>query len=441
VNKYSGRIKTLILSAGLLLAILFSSLLLAANSADLANLPTTTKELKQDYPPEVVESISENMLRQAKIDVALAENKLNSLNLELKEADQTIGRTRNNIRELETKLQNAKLASTEMADGDIIVAELNANLAYQHSLLDLEQTRWNVLNKAMSLAQQDLVRQIEQRNKLANSYQLQHQQEQRKNLEQLAQHLKDEQKGWLDKLTLYNQQLQALANTNDPSLEQQKQELEANILEAEEKSSINHFNLTLAQLSNQYEGLRKNFTVNQSITELNATNNQIDSILRQTASTTTLIKTKLEALKKRLDIEKQEQIASQSNRANSYDIQRMIKGFINTYQTQLTAFSTLQQQFASYQKDLRIELSKALAKRQELPDFTWPAWQNFLAKLWILPELIWQSFQSVVQPLLQNTKNYFWWNWLLLVGYEILLIGVWKIGRYFLKKTLYRVLS
>ena len=126
------------------------------------------------------------MLMQAKVEVALAENKLNSLVLESKEAEQTIARTRANIRELETKLQNAKLASTELADGALIVTEFKANLAYQHSLLDLEQTRRNVLNKAMGFAEQNLTRGIERRDRLVNSYQLQHQQEQRKNLEQLA---------------------------------------------------------------------------------------------------------------------------------------------------------------------------------------------------------------------------------------------------------------
>lgn len=430
---FSKKVNHIVLHLGLILGLLLSTTL-AANTAKLNNLLKTTPVSKQAYSTEVIENVTEDMLLQTKIEVALAENKLNSLMLELKEAEQTIARTRANIRELESKLQNAKLASTEVADGDIMVKEVKANLAYQHSLLDLEQTRRNVLNKSMELAERNLAKEIEQRDKLASSYQLQHQQEQRKNLEQLAQHLQEEQKGWLDKLTAYNQQLQALSNKDNPLFEEQKLNLEIHILEAEEKSSINHFNLILAQLSNQYEGLIKSFAVNQSIAELNSTNNQVDSILRQINSTSLLIKTKLEALNKRINIVQQERIANLALKNQSADIQRMIKGFTNTYQTQLTAFNTLQQQFSAYQKKLKLELGKALAKRQELPDFTWLSWQSFLAKLWLLPELIWQSSQSILQPVLHNMMGYSWWNWLLLIGYEIFLLSFWKIGRYLLKK-------
>jgi potassium efflux system protein len=385
--------------------------------------------------------INEEILEHAKMEQTLAQTKVNSLTLELKEADQTIVRIKNTLKELDTKLQDAKLTSSERNNGSFLVAELTANLSYYHSLLALEQTRWDVLNKALKLAEQNLIKVNEQKTKLLADYRLQQQQEQRKSLEQLAYHLQIQQKKWLEKLTAYNQQLQTLT-TSGSDLEQtrqageellkQKQLLETHILEAEEKSSINHFNLVLAELKNQSDNLDKSSSSASSIAELNMASNNVDVALHQINGIKDLLSSKLDTLRKRLAIS--QHVGTDQVAAIPADFNSMVKGFIGTYQAQYNAFNNLQQQFVNYQKNLRQELGRALAKRQELPGFNWSDWRVFLAKLWVLPELIWQSGQSVAQRFIHIASSYTWWHWLLLTGYEVLLLGLWKIGRFYLKK-------
>lgn len=389
--------------------------------ANMSGIPSATEHSQSTKPP------AESLLTQSKTDVTIAESKLNILNLELKESVQTIDRIKAEINGLEAKLQNAKLALSESPNNNGLVTELSANLAYQHSILKLEQSRHDVLSRSIQFAEQNLVKEVAYRDKLRANYQLQQQQGQRRDLEQLAEHLQLEQKKWLDKLTVYNQQLQLLTN-DDVVKEKQKQLLETQILEAEERSSINHFNLILAQLSNQMEILNKSLAIIQSVNQLNSTNAQVESALRRITSVTSLVKAKIKALQQRLTLEQSERFI------NNSDTRRMMKGFIDTYQVQLNSFNNLQQQFIDYQKSLRIELGKALAKRQVLPDFNWIAWKAFISKFLVLPELIWQSFHTLLQQVIHIGLGFQWWHWLLLVGYELLLFNLWKLGRLYLKK-------
>lgn len=412
--------------------VLLSCLFFAIFSTSLYAKPITISK----FPtlPIVSEPADESRLAQAKMDVAIAETKLNSLELELKEAEQAIVHIKGNIKELEAKLQNAKLASSELANGNTIVEELSASLAYQQSLLELEQARGHVLRKAVDLANQNFAKLQERKLQLEYTYQVQHQQKQRKSLEQFAEQLQQEQKKWLGKLTEYNQQLQLLANGSGPNVEKRKQLLELRVFEAEEASSINHINLILAQLENQYNGLAKASMVTQSIAALNATNIQVDDALRQVHGVMVLIKTKIETLQKRLAIELQNASLTQITKQNGYDIRSMSKEFIDTYQAQLNSFSALQKQFLAYQKTVRLDLAKALAKRQELPGLDWQAWQLFLTKLWTLPELIWQSAQAVWQQFAKSIESYAWPQWTIWICYEVILIGLWRLGRHYLKK-------
>ncbi len=102
--------------------------------------------------------IAEESLEQVDMELSLAQNKLKSLNLEFKEAEQTLIKIKTTIKELGIKLQDAKLASSERNHGNFLVAELTANVNYYRSLLQLEQTRWDVLNNAVKIAEQNLAK-------------------------------------------------------------------------------------------------------------------------------------------------------------------------------------------------------------------------------------------------------------------------------------------
>ena len=86
--------------------------------------------------------IDKQLLNQAKLDIIVANSNLDSINIELSESQQTIGRLEKDNQELENQLNAFNIFGVKIArNGAPNVKNLQAELNYQKTLLQLEKMR------------------------------------------------------------------------------------------------------------------------------------------------------------------------------------------------------------------------------------------------------------------------------------------------------------
>lgn len=350
----------------------------------------------------VFAEVAPNTLQQADLAITLARVDLDGINLTLNAAQQAVELTQNNIDSLENQAKDTTIffrASNQQQK------QLQLQLKNQKNLLGLQQDRVKVLQQTQSLATRALVAAQDNKNQLQTKYQLQQQVNRQQALDKLAASLQIEQQQWLSRISELNHQLQqARGNTNSNNYAT----LEIGIFEAQERSNLNQIQLDLARLHARFADLSVTPEQVLSLNTLSTAQHQLDTLYQQLTNTVSMLDDKLVLLQKRIKIVNQGlqagTLAPKDAQANLLSLSHLH----DSYQAQLDAASSLEDQVHDYQQILVQQLNKQLASRQSLPADS-QQWFILGQKLVQIPALAGQTVHGLQKAFLTtiNSANIF----------------------------------
>src|SRR5579883_1789463 len=96
---------------------------------------------------------SKNLLDKSTLDISVSTSNLDSINIELTDAQQTINWLEKNIQEIENQLNVLNMFGLKVDGNEVAnIQELHTDLAYQQKLLELEKTRVTYLQDLQTVA-------------------------------------------------------------------------------------------------------------------------------------------------------------------------------------------------------------------------------------------------------------------------------------------------
>ncbi|MFN7096003.1 MAG: mechanosensitive ion channel domain-containing protein [Gammaproteobacteria bacterium] len=347
--------------------------------------------LKSQQSQLLPQDVDQALVTRAKLDAALAGANLDSANITLAESQQATSATQAKIATLESELQNITLGAGKANAVRLQITMLQDELNFQKALLKIQTKELNELTKSTTIASQTYDFLVSQKDALANLNQLRIKQEQQLALQNQESELQMQQKTWLDRLAMLDQQIQNLPSTPDNI--GANQSLELQILQAQEQTNLIHLQLVILHLQEQTTDLEQ-----QQRTDVPSLNNvisQTNDILSGCNNLNDLIIRKQKLLTARIKLEKQsfEQalISKEQYEADVVTIQDLVTG----YQKQLNVLNQLEQQTQVFLNAKQLELTKALARRQGLPGFSLNAWSSLGHEIVKIPGLAVESVLAV----------------------------------------------
>lgn len=378
-------------------------------------------------------SLTPAMIERAQLDAGLAAANLDSANITLAEAQQAADTTQQKIISLENHLQSITLGASKANAVRLQITSLQEQLSYQKVLVKLQQKELAELNKSKMLATQTYVLLVNRKNNLARLYQVKLQQQKQFALQQEELDLQQQQKTWLNKLVLLNQQIQDLSNVNiNPAL---RQKLELDILQAQEESNLVHLQLVILHLKEEKGVLEQQQPVD--VPAINAAIDQANSILTSANNLNDVISRKENLLTLRIKLEK-ESVDQGLIQQKVYEGNVVIlQSLVSDYQKQLDSLNKMEQEMQVYANNAQEQLTKAMARRQGLPGFSLAAWKSFGHQLIEIPIMALESILALKdQVVLALYKNNFG-RLLTIFSVELAWLSVW----FMLKMGLTRYLA
>lgn len=354
--------------------------------------------------------VDPKLLQQASLAVVVAEADLDSINLTLLSAQQTVNLTQSNIDALQNQSPDNLLLwnSTDLQQG-----ELQEQIKQQHSLLALQQERVKVLQDTQTVAQQVLAAAKDWNAQLQTKYQLQQQQSRQQQLDQFAVSLQQQQQSWLTRLATLNQQLQANGASSLITNPQYTQ-LEMEIFEAEEKSNLSQVELDLARLRDKFADLSLTPSGNLSLSNMTTIDHEVEILTGQLKQIDTMLHNKQQLLQERIKITKNAIDQGSMVSTDSQAYLAMLYGIQSSYTKQLTYADNLSKQVDAFHDQFSQLLSKQLASRQSLPGLDLQQWLLLGEKMQEIPALTWQVVQSMQKSLalaINGANPILWFIW------------------------------
>jgi len=405
---------------------------LAVEQARNAMLVARLQALQEEKMKFKTQTLQAESLQRATLAVALAQTDLNSINLTVAAAQQTLALTENNIRSLMTSWHGVKA----MAGSDE-QNQLQTRLKEQRELLVIQQTRVKVLQQTQQLAQQTLATAQEWLAEMQLNYQMQQQHQRQQALDRLANSLQREQQEWLTRLAQLDRQLHAkpgehLVNNAEYA------RLSMGVFEAEERSNLSQVELDLAKLRNALEDLT--FTPGQafSLSMLNALQYHLETLHQQLKEIRELLQNKLSLLQQREQITKQ---TLKNGLVSDIDGQvslAILRGLTVSYNEQLTDAQNLIETAHEYREIIAQQLKQQLSSRQILPGFNSQAWLLLSKKFLQVPILTLQTIESLKKPLQLAAATATAWTWSMLVISAALWLLIWNKLRIYVQVAMAR---
>ncbi len=380
--------------------------------------------------------VTPKRLEHANLQYALTLADLDSIQLSLIETTQLIEGAHNRIARIQDRVKNTLVTSNNTAQKNNV---LWLHLRTYQTILETEQRRLKTLTQAKDLI--ELRRDVHQsmQSTLNTQYDKQQAAQKREALKQAEKTLQAAQQNWLAVLARLNKQLYTL---------EQSERNEANIaalnrvnlklIEAEEHSNLNQLKLVQINLNERLASTHS-LKEAQSVAELKRGIIRLSSTISELENLQRYIKrkNKLLALHEKISQEKSGRgelsaisLAEYKNllgalKKNYIQIQESVSALLNTSQLQLNNFQQA--------------LSKAMARRQNLPAFDINAWQTLGENLIRIPTFLWRNVLAVrdqaVKHLAQISVNQ-----IILLGLTLgLWFGFWWEGKRMLLQLMHNL--
>lgn len=377
----------------------------------------------------VTSRAKQSLLTEARLDIAVAKSNLDSISIELAESQQTITRLTKDIQEIKNQLNVALIFGEKIIHfAALDEVNLNGELEYQQSLLTLEKKRLSNLQQLQITANQILqfyknkFLSIEARLKAQTIMQLKQQQAQ----SELA--FQQEQAGWLKKLNQLNDQLnQSEFSKNSDKLQHEK--WIGDVFYANENVNFSYLEMLVARYQDQIQELKESLARGtNSVTLLNAMNEQILTLSKQLARVSDLLTARLTILDKR----KQYHLLTHKEYGHYFNQIEQLK---KRYQASLSQVNELNTELLSSRSILEKDLQQELSSRQGLPGLDAKAWLNLGGGVLLLPSLAYHVFKSLIVTLKETLETFDYDAWMWLGALEIIWICVFYSVRHWIVKS------
>lgn len=377
------------------------------------------------------DQVSTQLLKQVGLDIAVAKSNLDSVDIELTEAQQTTARIDKHMQDIENQLNILNIFGLKIARSSSSpnVAALESELDYQRALYDVEDTRLDYLLQLQTVdtkiyeLYKEKYRRIEQMLKSQTILRLKEEQE------KSEVGFQRQQTYWLSQLNNLYAQLNRV-ETSKTSDKSQVAELESEIFFANENVNFTYLQMLMARYEDQIRQYKISIARSTSIDMLNKMSEQTQLLVKQLVRVETLLKTRVDILEKREAFLSHTPTETAKNHAD-LDVLNTLK---SQYDDSLTKVATLNEQLGVLRNSLDLALHQELSARQSLPGFGNSAWLDLGQQLLWVPKLAYQMSKSLLTSVVQSIDEigYEWGG--LFVLFEILWLGgIYFLDRYFTK--------
>lgn len=333
-------------------------------------------------------------------------------NLQLAEARRIAQTTKKRILSLKEEEQ----AFTLLAHMSDYIAkkliDLRNQIRLEEDILRLAQARVDVLTESLGLSEQRvrLEKQISQ--VLSERSQMQDNEAAHRALENEIVVLQRQQEFWIAQAAKQQQLLQvSLAPSrakkhgkNELVQAQNKQQLELQIFEANERSDLYDQEIAIVRVKHDLSALARRSQQEVSITELRAISRQLDHSAEQILAVSHLLTQKIEFLNR--DFTRAGSVIS------SHIFSRVYADLLYKTKQQLLEIQNLQIRSKQLSNDVNIRTKRAIARRHELPGFNLQEWQQLGSELAFIPTFTWYASEGFLDDLRINITKLHFWEWL-----------------------------
>lgn len=361
--------------------------------------------------------VNKQWLNWAKVDIESAKSNLDGIEIELSESQQTLNVIQKNIQELEEQINafnvfGLKVVRNTSAD----LNELHAQLVHQKTLLVLEKSHLNYLQKLQQIFEKILqlydaeyVR-IESLLKSRTIMQLKERQA-RSEID-----YQQQQGIWLQRLNkLYAEQAQIDRTQSANKANYSK--LENQIFYANENVNFMYLQMLIARYQDEIQQLELSISRSTSRTLLNKVNEQVTELSKQFARVNSLLATRMSILEKRKQFQAQGKSTDSSYLASLISLQ-------NQYKVVIANVDNLNQTLVRFRLTLDQAMKQELSARQGFLGFGAKTWLGLCSQILLVPSLTLQVVKNLGQMVMKslNSAGLLWWS--LFIVFEAAWLGI-----------------
>lgn len=351
----------------------------------------TSLQTKHDWQisQQAMEKASKRLLDKASLDISVSQSNLDSINIEISDARQTVGWLEKNIQEIQNQLNLLNIFGMRIARSEMVnVDELRQDLSYQQKLLELEKVRGKYLQDLQSDASNILQLKNEQYGRLSTllkSHRMLHiKQEDVK--DELA--FQEQQNQWLTQLNgLYTK----LSLINPAKSNNAYAAVERDIFYANERANYAYVQSLIARYKDQIQQMKLVVLKSNSINLLNETGDQAQALNKQISRLDAVLKARITVLEKH--------ISYMSPRRNERDdIRLYLQNLVQLhreYQGADVSLITLKKTLSNFRAALDQAIQTELSSRQGFPMFGVKSLLDLGKEMLIVPALAFQVVKSL----------------------------------------------
>jgi potassium efflux system protein len=377
-----------------------------------------------------LDHVSKQWLNWTKLNISVAKSNLDSIDIEVSEAQQTTALLENDTQELTNQINAFNIFGTKVSrNGAPNLSNLRAQLNYQKNLLRLEQERLQYLQQLREATDKVLqiynAKYVRIENLLKSQTMLQLKERQAKNEIEFQQ----QQDMWLQHLNGLNAQLRHLEQTN-PKDREAYVKLENEIFYANENVNFMYLQMLIARYQDQIQQLKLSSSRGTSIILLKKVSDQTQSLAKQFLRVKGLLADRMQILHERKAFLVQEKLADESylNEVSDLELQ---------YKTAVENVAKLRAELIEFRVTLDQAVQEELSSRQGLLGFGTKAWLDLGDEILLVPTLTYEIGKNLTENVIKKLSNATVGWWLLFGFFEI----AWALSFYWSAFYLSRVLT
>lgn len=389
------------------------------------------KHLQQVQDTQLVnlsfDKVNKSWLKWTKIDISVASSNVDSIAIELSEAQQTITLLEKDIQEIENQLNVVNVFGVNGAGTGVPNSKtLKSQLAYQKDVLHLEKNRLVYLNQLQSIAEDTLqlynIRYAKIENLLKSQTMLQLKEKQAKSEIDYQQ----QQQKWQQQLNTFYTKLYQLESTKSKD-KAAYEKIMNEIFYANENSSFMYLQMLILRYKSQIQQFKASISHSSSIALLNKVSDQTQALNKQFVKLNELLSNRVEIINNRKAFLAQQGIEDNVFVAELSDLEEQYKASIQNV-------ADLNDEIATFRTTLEQSLQQELSARQGLLGFGAKAWLDVGNEIVLLPTLTYQVFKSLIQAALKLLSHFNVLNWTILALIEMLWIAMFFYLNRFLER-------
>ncbi len=375
------------------------------------------------------DKVSKSWLKWIKIDMAVASANLDSIGIELSEAQQTITLLEKDIQEIENQVNVASVFSMNMTRTGVPSSKmLSSQLAYQKDVLRLEKTRLTYLNKLRSIAEDTVSLYHARYNKIENLLKSQTMLQLKEQQAKSEIDYQRQQSLWLQQVSVLYGELHHLEKTKSKDRVAYTKIMNE-IFYANENANFIYLQMLIVRYKDQIQQFKVSISRSSSIALLNKVSDQMQVLGKQFVKLNELLNDRMEILDNRKSFLSQQKIEDNVFLAKLSDLE-------SQYKTSIKSVLDLSNDVIAFRTTLEQALQQELSARQGLLGFGAKAWLDLGNEIILLPTLAYQVFKSLLQTILKSLSHFTALVWASLAFLEV----VWFVTFVYINKFLARFL-